>query len=99
MDLPSKTKFCGKCKSILDIEYFGNDKRSSDGHSSWCLRCKREHNRKYRETHPMTDAQKTRMLEQSHKWYLKNKAKILNRKRITKRRWRSKRRELGLKVT
>lgn len=44
-------KMCSKCKQYKPIEYFGKDKRSSDGLRSQCKECEKEYQRKYDESH------------------------------------------------
>ena len=92
-------KYCGGCKNILDLEYFGTDRRSKDGKASHCTSCRRREKAIYNASHPLTPEQKERIRELQKVWMVKNKTRYLTMKKFTKRRWREKRRMLGLRVS
>lgn len=78
-------KTCYDCKKTLNIEMFGRDKRSKDGHKGQCKACKRvesaawrAQNKDYAQKYRAENKDKS--LEYSRKYYHDNK-KELNKRR------------------
>lgn len=63
-----KTKLCTRCHRRKKIIEFSKDKTHKDNYNSWCKKCRKIYNKKYREEHK----------EKMKKYYQKHEKKIRN---------------------
>lgn len=82
-----ETKVCSCCKVEKNIKEFGKCKTNKDGLQYWCKTCKKEHGKKYRETHKEQIKQyyelnKEKINKRNNENYYKNKDKRSKRAKI-----------------